>query len=94
MRKLSTLPAVSLLVASLLLAAACGPAEKEVVGPAPPTDSRRLDFALAIHGGAGVIPRTMEVAQQQEYFDALGEALSLGRDLLAGGARSLSLRLR
>jgi beta-aspartyl-peptidase (threonine type) len=46
-------------------------------------------WALAIHGGAGVIPKTMPEAEKQAYFKALEAALKIGREVLAGGGTSL-----
>ncbi len=51
----------------------------------------RVAWALAIHAGAGVIPKDMEEERKQEYFQALEDALSLGRDLLATGTPSLDV---
>ncbi len=56
-----------------------------------PTTSAQSEWALAIHGGAGVIPKTLPQDLQQQYFDALRRALALGRDLLASGASSLDV---
>lgn len=49
----------------------------------------RPEWALAIHGGAGVIPKDMEEERKQEYFDALEAALALGRDSLERGESAL-----
>jgi L-asparaginase / beta-aspartyl-peptidase len=49
----------------------------------------QLDFAIAIHGGAGVISRDMPAERQEAYIRSLTEALTIGRDLLADGASSL-----
>ncbi|MGD8374681.1 MAG: isoaspartyl peptidase/L-asparaginase [Acidobacteriota bacterium] len=46
-------------------------------------------FALAIHGGAGVIPKSLKEETKQEYLHSLRDALTVGRDMLAGGASSL-----
>jgi len=61
----------------LLTAAACH---------APPP---RVEWAIAIHGGAGVIARDTYEPLRQEYLDALTAALEAGRDILAGGGESL-----
>lgn len=52
---------------------------------------RRVDWALAIHGGAGVIPKTMEDERKQAYVQALEEALEVGKADLAAGASSLDV---
>jgi len=46
-------------------------------------------WALAIHGGAGTIPKTLPEAEKQEYLQALTQALGLGREVLARGGTSL-----
>jgi beta-aspartyl-peptidase (threonine type) len=46
-------------------------------------------WAIAIHGGAGVIPKTLPAAEKEQYFKSLDAALKLGRDVLAGGGTSL-----
>lgn len=50
----------------------------------------RPAWALAIHGGAGVIPKDMAEDRKQEYFDALEAALELGREALDGGESALN----
>lgn len=48
------------------------------------------DWALAIHGGAGVILRDrMDAETERQYREALDQALAIGRDVLAGGGTSL-----
>jgi len=54
--------------------------------PLPPPGPK---WALAIHGGAGTIPKTLPEAEKQEYLQALTKALNLGKDLLAKGGTSL-----
>ena len=86
MRTLSTI-----LLSTLLVLAACtAPEASETAAPAAET-TPRLDWAIAIHGGAGVIPKTMEEEKKQAYFDGLEQALTLGRDLLAEGAEALDV---
>lgn len=48
-------------------------------------------FALAIHGGAGVIPKSMPADQVQAYEHALENALGHGRDRLDAGASALDV---
>ena len=92
MPKLSTSLPVLLL---LLISAACAaPPPSETEAPAASEAAaapQRLDWAIAIHGGAGTIPKTMEEDQKQKYFDGLEEALAKGRDLLAEGASALDV---
>src|SRR3954452_15164959 len=46
-------------------------------------------WAIAIHGGAGVIPKTMPEATKREYFQSLTAALKAGQEVLTGGGTSL-----
>ncbi|HMK84831.1 MAG TPA: isoaspartyl peptidase/L-asparaginase [Steroidobacteraceae bacterium] len=47
-------------------------------------------FGLAIHGGAGTLPRSdMSIEQEELYRSALAEALEEGFAVLAGGGASL-----
>ncbi len=47
-------------------------------------------FGIAIHGGAGTLPRTeMSQTREREYRAGLAEALESGRELLARGGASL-----
>ena len=83
------------LLASLALAAcrsAPSPAPATAAASAPPgaaAPAARPAWALAIHGGAGVIPKTLDAAVKEQYLAALRAALAHGRDLLASGASSL-----
>ena len=78
-----------------LAAVACAP-PPEAPEPAPGASAEApaepvAEWALAIHGGAGVIPKTMEEVSQREYFATLEEALTLGRDMLEEGKPSLEV---
>ena len=48
-------------------------------------------WAIAIHGGAGVISKSMPEATKREYFAALEAALKVGREALAAGGTSLDV---
>ncbi len=51
--------------------------------------SGQLNYAVAIHGGAGVMSKSqMNDQQQQEYKNKLTEAVELGQKMLADGATS------
>ena len=49
------------------------------------------EWALAIHGGAGVLNRDMPPARRDAYLAELRAALELGRGMLAQGASSLDV---
>lgn len=58
----------------------------------PPAEkSQRLEFAIAIHGGAGSLPAALNEDEQAEYEKALTAALRKGRDLLADGTAALDV---
>jgi beta-aspartyl-peptidase (threonine type) len=50
-----------------------------------------VQWALAIHGGAGVLSRNTPPEKVKEYEDALARALQLGRDRLAAGDSALDV---
>ena len=76
----------------ILLAACSRPAPTpEASAPAADVETPRQEWAIAIHGGAGVIPKTMEEEKREAYVDGLRAALTLGRDLLDGGAQGLDV---
>lgn len=52
-------------------------------------NSRNSEWALALHGGAGVISRDIPEEAQQEYFDSLEEALAVGEEILENGGSAL-----
>lgn len=87
----------SILAASLWVLTACGgsdPATPETSTPSEDTaeetrDTPSVEWALAIHGGAGVISKDMEQERKQGYFDALEQALTRGRDHLEQGGTAL-----
>lgn len=65
----------------VLLMTACSPHTETLV--------ERPDFAIAIHGGAGVISRDIPEDVRDGYLSSLEEALRIGRDHLAQGGSSL-----
>lgn len=52
-------------------------------------DAGRVEFAIAIHGGAGVEPDKLSAEQKREHQRALTRALTVGRDILAKGGSAL-----
>lgn len=52
-------------------------------------ESSPKEWALVLHGGAGVISQDMADSVKQEYFDSLDEALSVGEEILSNGGSSL-----
>jgi L-asparaginase / beta-aspartyl-peptidase len=46
-------------------------------------------WSLAIHGGAGTIPKTLPEERKQQYLRSLAEALKVGQGVLENGGTSL-----
>jgi len=91
MNRLGSLLAVtSILIAACRSAPAASPVPATGAPPATAAAARPA-WALAVHGGAGVIPKTMDAAVRAEYVAALEGALAHGRDLLAAGGSSLDV---
>ncbi len=81
-----------LLPSLLLWLAACAAPDPAAETPAPPEPAEpRPEWAIAIHGGAGTIPRDFPDDRKQAYLDGLGEALALGRGMLEEGADGLDV---
>ncbi|MBU8869379.1 MAG: isoaspartyl peptidase/L-asparaginase [Gemmatimonadales bacterium] len=79
----ATQPAVAVLALIVLLASFTMP----IANPADPSPP---DYALVIHGGAGVILRDkLDAETEQAYRTKLLEALETGREILAVGGSSL-----
>jgi beta-aspartyl-peptidase (threonine type) len=51
--------------------------------------TRRLDWSLAIHGGSGSMPPERLAGREDDFRAGLERAISLGAEMLRGGASSL-----
>ncbi len=94
-----------LLSLSFLLLAACArpvhddsataqaPQARAVAGSpkTKPSPSTRKAWAIALHGGAGTIPRSLPEARKAAVREGLKAALTLGRDKLREGAPALDV---
>lgn len=69
--------------ALMMMTVACGGVD--------PLVDEGIDFAIAIHGGAGTIDREMGAELEQAYREALEDALRLGHEMLEQGATSLDV---
>ncbi len=67
----------------LLLLPLSGVLNAQAPAPAP------ARWSLAIHGGAGTIPRNLPEAEKEGYLVSLRAALDAGKAVLAGGGTSL-----
>ena len=76
-----------LFLASVGIAAltSCQPETTESGQPLP----ERMEYAIALHGGAGVISRDIDDEVRDGYLASLEQALTIGRDLLDEGGSSL-----
>lgn len=90
-RSLLVLPALVLLVACPRPTAEASAPAVEASEPAPAAAPpvKKLAWSIALHGGAGTIPRDLPAAEKQRYAAGLRGALARGRDVLAGGGTSL-----
>src|ERR1700742_1194120 len=58
--------------------------------PSGPGGSTHPDVVLAVHGGAGTVPRgSLSAERERAYHDGLNEALRAGERVFAGGGSSL-----
>lgn len=67
-------------ISLLTFLTACGEGQPEM---------HQKEFAIAIHGGAGVISQDIDPEIRDGYLQSLEEALTIGRDILADGGNSL-----
>jgi len=72
----------------LTLSFGCGVTDESIREPAV-AEGADVSWALAIHGGAGVIPRSMEPERAESYRLSLENALRLGSGMLDEGGRAL-----
>jgi L-asparaginase / beta-aspartyl-peptidase len=61
-------------------------------GPDQPEDKKeenRIEWALALHGGAGTISRDIPDTLKEQYYSGLNEALEVGEQILREGGSAL-----
>jgi beta-aspartyl-peptidase (threonine type) len=85
------LKSLPICLALLLLAAASALSQENTAGKADVVLRRAgaPSWALAIHGGAGTIPKTLGEQEKQAYLKSLSQALEIGKGMLAAGGTSL-----
>ncbi len=86
-------PLAPILVLFLLLATACASGTGPAAGldPAASDAAPPVEWAIAIHGGAGTIPRDIVPERKQGYVDGLEAALRLGAEALADGEPAMDV---
>ncbi len=52
-------------------------------------DANNSEWAIALHGGAGVISRDLPEDERQQYYEGLEEALRIGEEVLRNGGSAL-----
>jgi beta-aspartyl-peptidase (threonine type) len=75
---------LTLVTLFLLVGMSCTKSEKSSM-----QDQSRKEYAIAIHGGAGVISKDIPEERKQQYVDALNEALDIGEGVLKEGGSAL-----
>ncbi len=60
-----------------------------LISPSAAETPKKLSFAIALHGGAGVEPDKLSEAQKKEYDVALRKAIEVGRKILADGGTAM-----
>jgi beta-aspartyl-peptidase (threonine type) len=79
-----------LLLAALVAVPGCAERETPDGEPSSVEDGGTpRDYAIAVHGGAGVMTYAPESDEAQDYLAAMGRALELGRRMLDQGHSSL-----
>lgn len=74
---------------AILLLTGCAQPEDKQEAAAPSGESSQKDWALVIHGGAGVISKEMPDSVKQSYREDLDKALVIGENILKEGGSSL-----
>ncbi len=72
-----------MLIAVVAFGAPFSDTDNDKVSDSSPT------WAIALHGGAGVISRDLPEERVQEYYDSLEEALEIGENILKNGGSAL-----
>lgn len=89
---MNTRPAIALLgVLTLMVLPACSTSRSSPGGHESAQRERTITgrWAIVIHGGAGMLDRSMPESERQAYHDSLDRALSAGETILKSGGTSL-----
>ncbi len=63
----------------------------QIINPPDSKTSKRPDYVIVIHGGAGTINKDLPDSVKQAYTKSLTDALSLGKKLLANGEKGIDV---
>lgn len=74
----------------LVALSSCAPAPP-ALSPEPSEAEAAVEWAIAIHGGAGVRRSHVSPEEEPSYRESLSRALELGKGMLEGGATSLDV---
>jgi beta-aspartyl-peptidase (threonine type) len=86
----SKFASVTALIVLCVILFACRNVKKSAADSTENAGPQRLEWAIVIHGGAGVITRDkMTPAMDKDYRVALAEALNTGKKILSQGGSSL-----
>ena len=94
LRRLSRRPFACVLALFLLLTAACASGTAGTgagFDPAASDAAPPVEWAIAIHVGAGTIPRDIGEERKEGYVDGLTAALRLGAEALADGETAMDV---
>lgn len=78
-----------MMVVTASIVAGSEPDEREAAEAEAEAVTDNSEWAIALHGGAGVISRDLPEETKQEYFDSLEEALRIGEKILKSGGEAL-----
>ncbi|SMO35745.1 isoaspartyl peptidase/L-asparaginase family protein [Fodinibius sediminis] len=74
---------------AVILLTGCAQSSNQQETAAPRGETTQKEWAIVIHGGAGVISREMPDSTKQAYREDLDEALSIGETILKDGGSSV-----
>jgi len=83
LKRLMAIGVVGLMISAMPACHSSGKADSA------PTDVSRPTFAIALHGGAGVLDKVAPPEEREAYARSLGEALALGVEMLQAGRSAL-----
>jgi len=80
---------ISVVIVSRLAMSAVADEPAKPLKAVAKTEKPQVEYAIAIHGGAGVEPDKLSKEERQRHREALTRAIHVGRDILARGGTAL-----